>query len=161
MVRPAEPKDLSRILEIYNIARRFMRQNGNYAQWGTVYPPRTMLKDDVRAGQLYVCRAGDVIYGVFAFILGDDPTYAYIEDGSWKNDGPYGTIHRVASDGTVRGVFSECLDYCRRQMKNIRIDTHESNLVMRHLVTKHGFERSGVIYLADGSPRIAYEYWEA
>jgi hypothetical protein len=28
---------------------------------------------------------------------------------------------------------------------------------MQHVVTKHGFVYRGVIYLADGNPRLAYE----
>jgi hypothetical protein len=28
---------------------------------------------------------------------------------------------------------------------------------MQHVVEKHGFSRRGIIYIADGTPRIAYE----
>jgi hypothetical protein len=31
---------------------------------------------------------------------------------------------------------------------------------MQHVVEKHGFQRRGIIYIADGTPRIAYEYIE-
>ena len=36
------------------------------------------------------------LHGVFAFILGEDPTYGVIEDGQWLSGDPYGTIHRIA-----------------------------------------------------------------
>ena len=157
MIRLAEFSDLDRITEIYRIAREFMRRNGNENQWGDAYPPRSMLENDIRNKQLYVLCKDKMIHGVFAFIIGDDPAYAHIENGSWKNNGIYGAIHRIASDGTVKGVFHECLDYCKNQIDNIRIDTHENNTVMRHLIEKHGFEKRGLIYLEDGSPRIAYE----
>lgn len=37
------------------------------------------------------------------------------------------------------------------------IDTHEDNEVMQHLILKNGFEKRGIIYTDDGSPRFAYE----
>lgn len=41
---------------------------------------------------------------------------------------------------------------------NLRIDTHEENKVMRHLIEKSGFAECGIIRVEDGSPRIAYQY---
>ncbi len=158
MIRLAETKDLSNILAIYRAARSFMKQNGNRRQWGEVYPPRDILENDVCRRQLYVCYKDDAVYGVFAFLSGGDPDYERAASGFWKKNEPYGAIHRVASGGTVGGVFGECLDYCKGQAENIRIDTHEDNLVMQHLLKKHGFEARGIIHLEDGSPRIAYEY---
>lgn len=101
------------------------------------------------------------IHGVFSFIIGEDPTYAHIENGSWLNEKPYGTIHRMASDGTRRGMLRECLDYCRNLIPEIRMDTHEKNFSMQRACEHLGFQRCGVIYVADGTPRIAYQLAEA
>lgn len=158
MVRTAKEEDLKKILEIYETARDDMRKAGNPDQWGFRYPPRELLQEDIRKHQLYVCLDDGGIYGVFAFIIGEDETYRYIEDGAWKNEMPYGTIHRLAGDGRKTGVFAECLDYCRRQIKDLRADTHHDNLKMQYLLEKSGFERCGVIYVANGSARIAYQY---
>ena len=49
------------------------------------------------------------------------------------------------------------LAFCKGIISHIRIDTHQDNKVMQHVVEKHGFRRRGIIYIADGSPRIAYE----
>lgn len=160
MIRLAEQQDLERILEIYRIAREFMKQNKNESQWGTSYPPRSLLEEDIRCRQLYVYLSEDVVRGVFAFILGEDLTYSYIEQGTWKSDTSYGTIHRIASDGEVRGVFGKCLEFCKSQIDHIRIDTHENNRVMQHLILNHGFEKCGIIYLEDGSPRLAYQFFK-
>ena len=60
----------------------------------------SVLVADVAAGQLYVMEDAGGVYAVFAFIIGDDPTYQVI-DGAWLDDGtPYGTLHRLGSDGT-------------------------------------------------------------
>ncbi|MFT4104360.1 MAG: N-acetyltransferase [Lacrimispora sp.] len=158
MIRHASPQDLPSILRVYEIARKFMADNGNPTQWGNTFPPEEMLKDDIKKQRLYVYTNQDVIHGVFAFISGDDPTYEYIENGSWRSAAPYGTIHRIASDGTERGVFTKCIDYCKEQSPHLRIDTHENNEVMKHLIQKNGFLKCGTIYVEDGSSRIAFDY---
>ncbi|MBQ3554462.1 MAG: N-acetyltransferase [Clostridia bacterium] len=157
-IRKAESKDLSAILGVYEIAREYMRQNGNPDQWGTEKPQKELLVEDIKKGELFVGEneAGDICF-VFAFILGEDPTYSYIEDGNWLSDAPYGTIHRIASNGTVHGVVKMAVDYCRNTISNIRIDTHEKNKTMQHVVEKLGFLRCGIIYISDGTPRIAYQ----
>ncbi|MBQ3226206.1 MAG: N-acetyltransferase [Clostridia bacterium] len=157
-IRKAESKDLSAILGVYEIAREYMRQNGNPDQWGTEKPQKELLVEDIKKGELFVGEneAGDICF-VFAFILGEDPTYSYIEDGNWLSDAPYGTIHRIASNGMVSGVVKMAVDYCRNTISNIRIDTHEKNKTMQHVVEKLGFLRCGIIYISDGTPRIAYQ----
>ena len=157
MIRLARVEDLNAILAVYEAARRYMRENGNPTQWGESYPERAMLEEDIRRRQLYVDEQEGAIHGVFAFILGEDPTYAYIEDGTWLNDAPYGTIHRVAGDGTVRGTFDRCLAFCKGRSQELRIDTHRDNLTMQHLIERSGFARCGIVYMEDGSPRIAYQ----
>ena len=154
-IRKARSEDLADILKIYEIARNFMVSTGNPTQWGQTHPPRQMLEDDIVLGQLYVVEDG-CIRGVFAFLEGEDPTYGYIEDGAWLSQEAYGTIHRVASDGSG-GVFSQILHYALTRNRHLRIDTHHDNKVMQHVLEKLGFHRCGIIYLEDGDPRIAYE----
>ena len=77
--------------------------------------------------------------------------------GSWLSDAPYGVIHRVASDGRMPGVFHRCAAFCRARCANLRIDTHHDNHTMQRLIEGAGFRRCGVIYVEDGSPRIAYQ----
>lgn len=81
MIRKAEYTDIRRALDIYDSARRFMRSRGNAVQWVNGYPSEELLRADVAAGQLYVMEDTGGVYAVFAFLLGDDPTYAYIEGG--------------------------------------------------------------------------------
>ena len=155
-IRKAETKDLNRIKEIYGTARKFMRDNGNFSQWEGGDAPELLLEDDIKLGQLYVLGEGET-HAVFAFIKGEDPMYRIIEDGSWITDSEYMAVHRVASDGSVHGVLGLIMDYCKGQMPHLRIDTHEDNKVMQHVIEKCGFVRCGIIYVSDGTPRIAYE----
>lgn len=158
MIRKSTMMDLPRMLEIYEYARKFMAENGNSHQWGDEgYPKQELLEQDIRKGISYVMEAGGSIVGVFVFVIGDDSTYGYIEDGNWLNDETYGTIHRIAGDGTVSGLLQECVGFCGAQIANLRIDTHHDNTVMQGAIKKCGFEECGIIYVADGSPRIAYQ----
>ena len=157
MIRYAAENDLPRILEIYDTARQFMRQTGNMTQWINGYPGEPLLRQDVTNGDLYVMEDEGSIYGAFAFILGDDPTYAEIE-GAWQDTAtPYGTIHRIGSDGTHRGVLHECVDWALRRIPHLRVDTHADNRVMQRCILREGFAYCGVIHVADGTPRVAFE----
>lgn len=155
-IRNALQKDFDDILRIYARAREYMKRNGNPTQWGENFPPETLINDDIREKRNYVVEADGGIHGVFAFILGDDPTYARIE-GAWKSDAFYGTIHRIASDGEVKGIFAAAIAFCKTRSAHLRIDTHADNKTMRHAIEKAGFKECGIIYIEDGSPRIAYE----
>lgn len=157
MIRQAVSTDLQRILQIYAHARAFMAQTGNPTQWGTHFPPQDLLKEDILIGRLYVYETDGQIHGVFAFIVGDDPTYCHIEDGSWISAERYGTLHRVASDGSEHGFLGKCLEFCEQKISHIRIDTHANNQVMQKAIAKNGFQYCGIIYTDDGSPRLAFE----
>ena len=127
-VRNAKSEDLAEVMRCVEAARNYMRANGNPHQWTDGYPSEELLTNDIKNQQLYVCVGDDdKIHGVFAFIIGADPTYAYIENGAWLNDEPYGAIHRIGSDGEAKGIFAAAINYCKGQIKNLRIDTHEKN----------------------------------
>ena len=95
---------------------------------------------------------------MFAFIIGEDPTYRIIENGEWKSDTLYGTIHRLASTGYTKNVFHEVMNFCLQKISHIRADTHEDNLIMQNLLLKEGFEECGIIYVRDHTLRKAYQY---
>lgn len=156
IVRQAEMVDLPVIQEIYSYARDFMASTGNPTQWGTTNPPAWQLLDDIQKKDLYVVYDETGIHGVFYFRIGADPTYASIYDGAWHLDQPYGTIHRIASDGSG-GILRTAVEYCGRQIGYLRIDTHNDNRVMRSALRKLEFVPCGIIFVSDGTPRIAYD----
>ena len=153
----ATEEDLPRILEIYEIAKAYMRASGNPNQWNGTYPDPETLRTDIEKQRLYVYKKDGSIHGVFMLLLEEEPTYAYIEDGSFREETPYGTIHRLAGDGEVKGLFAKCVAFCESKVKYLRADTHFDNHTMQHLLEKNGFERRGIIYLKNGDPRIAYQ----
>ena len=157
-IRLAKLEDLETIQKIYRRAKAYMVETGNPNQWLDGYPTREMLEDDIACRHLYVMEEDGHLYGAFAFIIGDDDTYRIIEDGAWRLDATYGTIHRIASSGERKGLLHICMEYCLKQIDYIRIDTHHDNKVMQHLILKEGFTACGIIYAIDGNPRIAYDY---
>ena len=161
-IRKSSLRDLGRMMEIYARARRFMAQHGNPDQWGpTHWPPESQIRKDISDGSSYVCLndEGNVI-GTFFFVQGADiePTYRKITDGSWLDNSPYGVVHRIASDGSEKGVGAFCINWAYDQCGHLRIDTHGDNTVMQNLVRKLGFVHCGTIYVEeDDAQRLAYE----
>lgn len=155
-IRHAHPDDLNKIMEIYQYARTVMAQSGNPGQWVNGYPSRELIESDLKQEQLYVLENEGQIEAVFVYFIGDEPTYHQIENGAWLNDVPYGVVHRVAAAGNVRGAGQFCLDWSFEQCHNLRIDTHDDNHIMQHILEKTGYVKCGRICVEDGSPRIAY-----
>lgn len=154
-VRQAVSEDLPRIEEIYRVARQFMAEHGNPNQWGKTNPPTKQLQLDIEQGDLFVITDEAGIHGVFYFYIGEDPTYGVI-NGQWHSDTTYGTIHRIAGDGSG-GILRTAVSFGKSKINYFRIDTHADNIVMQNAVAKQGFRECGIIYLPDGSPRIAYD----
>lgn len=155
-VRRATPADLPALMDIYSRARRFMVSVGNPSQWTGGYPSEAVVAADIRRGCSYVVTSLEHgIVGAFSFPEGVEPNYASI-DGQWLSDAPYGTIHRIASAGKVRGIADRCLDFCLGRGLDIRIDTHADNRPMLAWIASRGFEYCGIIRVEDGSPRKAF-----
>ncbi len=158
----AENKHIGDIEAIYASARRFMRESGNMHQWINGYPNTDVINGDIEDGRLYLCVDEDEMLGVFCYFFGDDPTYAKIYEGAWKNTESYGVIHRIAVSENAHGrhVAAFCFDWCYEKCKNLKIDTHRDNIPMQKALAKNGFEYCGIIYLASGDERLAYQRTE-
>lgn len=162
MIRRAAIQDLEQIMQIYARAVQYMQASGNPNQWVAGYPSRTLIEEDIARGVSYVVDRDGVIEAVFSYIEGEDPTYRQIGQGMWRTNGSYGTVHRLASAGRLRGVAGICFSWCAEQAKmhgcsSLRADTHQDNRIMQHLLQKNGFVYCGVIHLANGAPRLAFE----
>lgn len=156
--RRAEVNDIERLMDIFSIARNFMKSTGNANQWIDGYPQKELILQEINQGHCYVCLdSSDKIVATFCLIKGPDFTYSHIEDGEWPSNSPYYVIHRLASDGSVKGIASYCIDWCTKISPCLRADTHADNKVMQHLLEKNGFKRCGIIFVANGTPRIAYQ----
>lgn len=157
VIRKVRSEELSTVMEIYAIARSFMAQTGNPEQWGAVYPPESLVRADIERGVCYAAELDGQIEAVFMYAFEEDPDYQHLKEGSWLNEAPYGVVHRVASRGRVKGIGAKCILWGFEQCRNLRMDTHEDNKVMQHVLEKNGFVRCGRICIADGMRMIVYQ----
>ena len=160
-IRKSTEQDFEKMMELYDHARDFMAKHGNPNQWGpTHWPPEQLIHQDIANGNSYVCVHDGRIVGTFFFLCGSDiePTYCTIEDGAWHDDSAYGVVHRLAGDGSVKGIGAFCLNWAYEQCGHLRVDTHGDNKVLQNLLQKLGFTHCGTIYVQeDNYPRLAYE----
>ena len=174
-IRATTPKDIDAVMAIIEEARGTIAALG-IDQWQNGSPNRAMITEDMARGQGRVVTDDDgAIIGTFALIYTGEPTYDAIYGGGWgaadkASDGSvaYIAIHRVAISVARRGkgVSSAIISYAEEFARilgktSLRIDTHEDNHVMQGAVKKLGFQCRGIIYLENGSPRIAYDYIKA
>ncbi len=159
-IRKARLEDMQSIRAIYNSAKVFMDSIGNRQQWPVGYPYDDILQKDIALGRLYaVCDSNGAPHGVFALLDGVDPTYIKIYDGAWLNSRPYVTLHRVASDGKLRGIMRSAVAFAKSKYPDcdIRIDTHKDNAKMHAVLAELGFKKCGTIIIDTGAPRTAYQ----
>lgn len=156
-IRLATPQDLNTVLENIKEAKKLMRNSGNTKQWGDNYPAVEKIINDIELGNCFICEVDESVVASFSFIKGIDSTYENIYHGQWINDAPYAVIHRIASNGKVKGVGEKIIRWALTQYPSIRIDTHEDNKVMQYLILKLGFKYCGIIITDDGTERLAYQ----
>lgn len=154
-IRKSTPNDIDLILSMYDHSRSVMRADGNMTQW-VGYPTHEDVEDDIRRGVSHIIDG----MGTFALVPGIEPTYGYIDHGRWIDEQtPYSTLHRLAALPGKRGIADIAFRYAKSQSDHLRVDTHHDNRPMRHILEKEGFVYCGIIYMPDGSPRDAYEWW--
>ena len=158
-IRKATHDDIPALMQLFENAKGIMRASGNMQQWTEGYPSEEVVRGDIDRGVCYVaCSDGnDDIEATMAFIPGPDPTYSYIEGGEWLDDSPYYVIHRIAVLVPGKGYGRRLLDWAFQRTDTVRIDTHHDNIIMHHILRKYGFKNCGVIFLANGDARDAYQ----
>jgi len=161
--RKAQKNDVDAIAALYAQAVAYFAQSG-IDQWQHGYPNAESAEADIAAENSYLLENEDGVLATAMFCIGHEPTYDHIYDGSWAVDGPYAFIHRVAVSNDQKGkgvaqvLFNKFDLMCKlKNIKSLRVDTHEQNRSMQRALTKNGFECRGIIYLADGSKRLAFE----
>lgn len=157
-IRPAREEDLPAMLAMIPHSRSLMRAAGNTVQWPEGYPGEEDLRHDIALGVSHIVEDDGRPVGTFALVPGIEPTYGYIEGGQWLDDTtPYATIHRLACAEGVHGIGRACFSWCLDKAATLRADTHESNALMRHLLAEYHFTYCGIVYMDDGSPRLAFQ----
>lgn len=159
----AELTNLPGIMEIIAQAQEYLRVTG-IDQWQNGYPNEDVIRKDIERENSYVLIEGDHVLATAVLEFGGDPNYKKIFEGAWRSEGEYGAIHRIAVNCQYKGqgLGKRMLDSLmvltlERGIDSLRVDTHKDNHSMQRMLIKNNFQYCGVIFLADGSPRVAFE----
>lgn len=157
-IQKALPTEVQLVLTMCDHSRSIMRAHGNTVQWTNGYPDAKAIEKDIEGGHAHMILEDGEPIGYFALVHGIDPTYRTIYDGLWIDDTtPYATIHRLCCLPGHKGIGRTCFEWCKTQAPCLKADTHEANTIMQHILLQQGFCYCGTIYIADGTPRRAYQ----
>ena len=165
ILRPTCEGDLPEVMRIIADAQADFRARG-IDQWQNGYPNEQVIRGDIERGESYVVIRGEQIVATAMITFAPDPNYAVIYNGEWLLAAPksYATIHRIAVDLGERGqgiaewIVGQTERMCRKcGADSLRIDTHRDNRSMQRVAEKNGMTLCGIIHLADGAERLAYE----
>lgn len=158
-IRLATPDDLSTIMQMYSHSRSLMRAAGNLYQW-VGYPSEDDVTTDIGAGVSYIIEQDGKPVGTFALVPGAEPTYGVIVRGRWIDVlSPYVTLHRLAKAHGGSHIAEAAFAYAKAHCSHMRADTHADNTAMRAILDRQGFVYCGIVFMDDGSERLAYEWW--
>ena len=161
--RQAKISDLDQIVEIIELSKKYLKET-KVDQWQDGYPAKEDLRRDIESGNSYVLTNKDEIVATTVISLEGESTYNLIFNGEWITNEEYIVMHRVAVHDKYKGkgIFKELIKEAEslalnKRILSIKIDTHRDNISMQRAVVKNDFKRCGIIYLEDGSERIAVE----
>ena len=155
--------DINDVMNIIRQAQVYFKELG-INQWQNDYPNVEIINNDIDNENSYVLLKDNNIVATAAISFEEEKTYDSIYEGQWISNKEYAVIHRIAvnnnykglgiSSKIIRNVEQLCL---KKGVYSIKVDTHEENLSMQKMLKKNQFQYCGVIYLEDGSKRVAFE----
>jgi ribosomal protein S18 acetylase RimI-like enzyme len=161
----ANNKSLPSVMKIIHEAQAYLASLGT-DQWQDGYPQEEVIREDISNRESYIVSGdGGKVSATAMLTTRAEPTYMIIE-GEWLtgDDVAYGVIHRMAvgidfrGQGIAKFILKESENILQsQQVGSMRIDTHEDNSGMQGLLRQAGYSYCGVIFLADGAKRLAYE----
>ena len=165
-IRLSKTDDIPEIMIIIDDAKTYLASQ-NIDQWQNGYPNSEQVENDILKGESYVVvNDKNQIIATSMFTLRKEPTYKEVIDGCWiiSEDEVYGVIHRMAIKKEFRkfGLATFLFDEFHQQLKDkniksLKIDTHEENIGMQSLIKKLGYTYCGIIYTSYNAKRLAFE----
>ncbi|MFS0781064.1 GNAT family N-acetyltransferase [Bacillus sp. 1P06AnD] len=161
--RKTTDTDIEHVMEIIKQAQEYFKEN-NIDQWQDNYPTSQTIENDILNGNSYVLLDKGAVAATAVISFDEEPNYKRIYDGQWLSDGKCAVIHRLAVDNTLKGlgisssIFQITEKMClEKGINSIKVDTHEQNRSMQRLLEKNGYMYCGIIYVANGGKRVAFE----
>lgn len=161
-VRKCKMEDIPDVLDIIKEAKKYLKKH-NIPQWQGEYPSTIDIQEDILNDGAYCIEYEGKLVAYSYIALFEDPNYTYIE-GKWLNDEKYVVVHRTCVKECMKGQHLASLFLqkantvaLQNDVNNVRVDTHEKNTSMRKMLQNNQFQECGIIYVEDGTPRIAYQ----
>jgi GNAT superfamily N-acetyltransferase len=158
-------EDIPAIIAIINDAKEYLASQ-KIDQWQNGYPNAEQVANDIKNNESYVVvNDENEVIATAMFTTNPEPTYKII-DGNWNIDEneKYGVVHRMAIKkefrkfGLATFMFHEFhMQLLQKNIKSLKIDTHEKNLGMQALIKKLGYTYCGIIYTNYHAKRLAFE----
>ena len=158
-------EDIPAIIAIINDAKEYLASQ-KIDQWQNGYPNAEQVVNDIKNNESYVVvNDENEIIATAMFTTNPEPTYKII-DGNWNIDEneKYGVVHRMAIKkefrkfGLATFMFHEFhQQLLEKNIKSLKIDTHEENFGMQALIKKLGYTYCGIIYTNYHAKRLAFE----
>lgn len=165
-LKRATMADFDQIITILKDGANQLAERG-VDQWQGDYPSIDQIKEDIKNGWAYLAVSDDhETVGAIAIVDGPDHVYDNLS-GKWLcNTDNYVVIHRVAikSEHAGKGYATQLLSSVINKVKqsdqvdSIRIDTHEDNKAMQHLINKMGFAQVGKLHGAYRPDETSFVY---
>ena len=161
--RLATLEDIDEVMAIIEDGRAFLKPQ-NSGQWQDGYPDRNSLLNDINNQNLYVLLTEENKIASVAAFTYYEPDYDHLYEGKWISDYPYMVMHRISVKNEYRGegygfdlflLFEKVAN--EKGYKSLRIDTHENNKIMLHLIDKLGFVYCGKAILTPNKDRMVFE----
>ena len=163
--RKSTKQDIPAIMQIIAYAQQYLASL-DIDQWQNGYPNEAQILNDINNEESFVVlNEENKIIATYMFSTRGEANYNSI-DGKWltATKDQYGVIHRiaVAENQTNKGLARKIISACEQKLsekniKSMRIDTHNDNKGMQHLVKKLNYTYCGIIIVTDGSERLAFE----
>ncbi len=166
-LRKATMADFDQIITILKDGANQLAERG-VNQWQGDYPSKGQIEEDIEHGWAFLAESDDhETVGAIAIVDGPDHVYDHL-DGKWICDTDnYVVIHRVAikSNHAGKGYATQLLQAVindikdnREEIDSVRIDTHEDNKAMQHLIDKMGFTKVGLLHGVYRPKETSYVY---
>ena len=163
--RKATMQDIDEVMKAVEDSREVLRLQGN-GQWQDGYPNRDTFLQDIQNQTLYVLLDDNdpsILVGVCALTYYEED-YDHLYEGQWLTSLPYMVMHRVAIKKEYKGkgigkkLFDIFLIEAKKQgYHSLRIDTHEGNDIMRHILSLYDFTFCGRAILPPTKDRMVFE----
>ncbi len=165
-IRKVTLDEIGEVMEIIDDAKALLKKSST--QWQNGYPDEEAMVNDIKNGQLFGAYIDSKLVGVEALVSGLNIDYDYI-DGCWlsEHDERDLVIHRLAAKDGYHNlkIGDNLLKYAEvyakeNNLKSIKIDTHEKNIIVQKLCENNLYKLCGIIYVKrekHDPKRLAYE----